>query len=235
MIPHVSFRASDKLHTSTQEYIDLMSRGGKPNPLLLAEVMNTFTEDSLNAFMLQPMEQLGISGTQRKLVEFAVDTVQKSSHMVLKATVNKLDHDQHRKSASFMDEMRLQLPHGDEDDVWCVSFRAPEDFATRARASMARSRTEGPHAEVRETVLVMKTLTDLALENYYERPLAILKFGPILRKVSEVAIGTVRKGTYSTIESLLPKLSEEQLLRGVEYFDSLLVDVPHEKLRVVGR
>ena len=231
-VPHVSFRASDKLHTTTQEYIDLMSRSNaRPSPALLAEVMNHFTHDSLNAFMLQPMEQLGITGTQRRLVEFAADTVEKSSQMVLKATVNKLDHEQHRKSAEFMDSMRLLLPHEDADEVWFVSFQAPASFSERARASMARARTEGPQAELCETIFVMKALTDLALENYYERPLAILRFGPILRKVSEVAIGTVRKGTHSTIENLLPKLSEEQLIKGIDYFDSLLVDVPRARLR----
>lgn len=229
-VPHVSFRASEKLHTSTQEYIDLMSRGGKPNAALLAEVMNHFTADSLHAFMLRPMEELGISGSQRKLVEFAADTVQKSSAVVLKATVSKLDHGQHKLSAEFMDSMRLMLPH-EEGEAWFVSFRAPQDFAARARASMARAREQGPQAEVRETVLVMKTLTDLALENYYERPLALLRFGPILSKISNVAVATVRKGTHSTIESLLPKLSEEQLLKGIDYFDAMLVDVPRDRLR----
>lgn len=232
-LPHVAFRASDELTASTQEYIDYL--GGpqsRPNPKLLAEVMNHFTRDSLDAFMLQPMQQLGITGTQRKLVEFAADTVQKSTQIVMKATVNKLDHDQHRRSAEFMDAMRLLLPHEEQvDGVWMVSFPAPEDFAARARASMARARSEGPQSELRETVLVMKTLTDLALQNYYEKPLAILKFGPILRKVSEVAISTVRKGTHSTIESLLPKLNEQQLLQGVDYFGSLLIDVPKEHIR----
>ena len=44
----------------------------------------------------------------------------------------------------------------------------------------------------------------------------------------------MRKGTHSTIESLLPKLEEEQLLRGIDYFDALLVDVPRERLRFPG-
>lgn len=233
MIPHVSFLASEKLHTRTQEYIDLMSRGGRPDAALLGEVMNNFTHDSLHAFMLRPVEELGIAGTQRRLVEFAADTVEKTTQMVMKSVLHKLDVEQHRKSAEFMDSMRLQLPHEDVDDAWFVSFEAPPDFAARARASMARAREQGPQAELRETILVMKTLTDLALHNYYERPLAILRFGPILRKVTEVAVGTVRKGTHSTIENLLPKLNEEQLLKGVEYFDSLLVDVPRERLRRV--
>lgn len=232
--PHVAFRASEKLHTSTQEYIELMNRAGaRPNPALLADVMNHFTRDSLEAFMLRPMEELRITGTQRKLVEFAADTVQKTSQMVLKATLHKLDHDQHRKSAQYMDELRLLLPHTD-DEAWFVAFPAPQDFAARARASMARARVNGQQGEVKETVMVMKTLTDLALQNYYERPLAILRFGPILSKVTSVAISTVRKGTHSTIENLLPKLSEEQFLGGVEYFDSLLTDVPKERLRFPG-
>lgn len=233
MIPHVSFRASEPLHASTEEFIALMSRpGARPNPALLGEVMNHFTRDSIENFMLRPMEELGIGGAQRRLVEFAADTVQKSSQVVLKATLNKLDHQQHRHSAEYMDGLRLQLACPQRgDEAWFVSFRAPDDFAQRARASMARARNEGPQAEVREITQVMRTLTDLALENYYERPLAILKFGPILGKMSSVAIATVRKGTYSTIDSLFPKLTEEQLLRGIDYFDALLVDVPRERLR----
>lgn len=231
-VPHVAFRSSKPLYTASQAYIELMSKpGSKPDPALLGEVMNHFTRDSLDAFMLGPMEQLGITGTQRKLVEFAADTVQKSSQMVLKAVLHKLDHDQHRKSAEYMDQMRLLLPHGGDDGVWFVSFPAPVDFAARARATMARARVEGQQAAVKDTVVVMKTLTDLALQNYYEKPLAILRFGPILGKITSVAIATVRKGTHSTIESLMPKLSEEQFLGGVEYFDSLLTDVPRDRLR----
>lgn len=233
-LPHVAFRASEKLHTSTQEYIDhLADLRSRPNPRLLADVMNHFTRDSLDAFMLLPMEELGISGAQRKLVEFAADTVQTTSQMVLKATVNKLDHTQHIKSAEYMDAMRLLLPHENEDHVWFVSFQAPDHFAERARASMARARAQGPQAELQETIHVMKTLTDLAIRNYYEQPLAILRFGPILGKITSVAISTVRKGTHSTIENLLPKLSEEQLIKGIDYFNALLIDVPHERLRAV--
>jgi hypothetical protein len=233
--PYVAFLSSDDLHQRTDEYICLMRAGGRPNAALLGEVMNHFTRDSLNAFMLQPIEHLGISGGQRRLVEFAADTVQKSTQVVLKATLHKLDHDQHRNSAAYMDSLRLQLPHPEQaDDAWFVSFEAPDDFATRARASMARARNEGPQAELRETIHVMKTLTDLALLNYYERPLGILRFGPIMRKITDVAVSTVRKGTHSTIESLIPKLDEDQLLKGIDYFDSLLIDVAPERQRRVS-
>lgn len=236
-LPHVAFRASDELTTSTREYIDLLSGPkSKPHPALLTDVMNHFTRDSLDAFMLTPMEALGISGAQRRLVEFAADTVRKSSAVVLKATVGKLDHDQHLRSAEYMDAMRLLLPHEESaDGIWYVSFPVSSTFSTRARESMARARTQGPQAEVREITQVMKTLTDLALENYYEKPLAIMKFGPILRKVSEVAISTVRKGSHSTIDSLFPKLSDEQLIKGVDYFDALLVDVPKQHIRTPVR
>ncbi|MFZ5723556.1 MAG: hypothetical protein ACOY33_07825 [Pseudomonadota bacterium] len=231
-LPHVAFRASAPLTASTQEYIELLGNPrNRPNPALLADVMNHFTRDSIDAFMLAPVEQLGITGGQRRLVEFVAETVHKSTQVVMKATVNKLDHDQHRRCAEYMDAMRLLLPHEEGDGHWYVSFPAPAAFAQRARTSMHRARTHGPKGELQETMSVMKALTDLAIENYYERPLALLRFGPILSKVSDVAIGAVRKGSHSTIDNLFPKLSEEQLAKGVDYFDALLIDVPRAHLR----
>lgn len=232
-LPHVAFVASDDLTSTTQEYLDHISNPrNKPNPALLGEVMNNFTRDSINAFMLRPVEELGITGNQRRLVDFMADTVQKSSAMVLKATLHKLDHDQHKRSAEYMDAMRLLLPHEEKiDGIWYVSFPAEDQFTRRARAAIAAARANGPQDNLQETMYVMKALTDLALKNYYERPLALLEFGMILRKISEVAISGVRKGAYSTIDGLFPKLSEEQLIKGVDYFDSMLIDVPREHIR----
>ncbi len=230
---HVAFVASDDLTHSTREYIDLI--GGphsKPSPALLGDVMNHFTRDSLNAFMLAPVEQLKITGTQRKLVEFMVGTVQNSTAVVLKATLHKLDHDQHKRGAEYIDSMRLMLPHAEKaDGEWYVSFKADDAFVARAKTAIAKARKDGPRADMQETIFVMKALTDQAIRYYYEEPLKLLGFGMILRKVSEVAISGVRKGSYSTLENLLPKLSDDQLMGGVDYFDSMLIDVPTQHIR----
>lgn len=232
-LPHVAFRASPELTASTQAYLDHISNPrNKPDPVLLGAVMNDFTRDSIHAFMLNPVRELGITGTQRKLVDFMAETAQKSSAMVLKATLHKLDHEQHKRSAEYMDSLRLLLPHEERiDGIWYVSFPADTQFALRARAAIAHAREHGPQANLQETAYVMKVLTDLALQNYYEKPLALLNFGMILSKVSEVAISAVRKGAYATIDSLFPKLSEAQLIKGVDYFDSMLINVPPEHIR----
>lgn len=233
-LPHVAFVASDDLARSSQEYIDLISSpGSKPSPALLGDVMNHFTRDIIDAFMLAPMEKLQIGGAQRKLVEFLASTVKSSTAVVLKATLHRLDQDQHRRSAEAIDRMRLVLPHAEKvGGEWHVSFLADDAFVQRARAAIAKARNEGPRADFPETVFVMKALTDQAIRHYYEEPIKLLNFGMILGKVSDVAISGVRKGSYSTIDSLLPRLSDEQLMGGVDYFDAMLIDVPKQHIRV---
>lgn len=232
-VPHVAFRASPELTAATQQYIERLSAPNcRPEPQLLAEVMDRFTHDSVHALITDPLDRLGVHGTQRRVADFVAETVEKSTHVVMKATVNKLDLDQHKRCAEYMDAMRLKLPvAGKADGEWYVAFPAPQAFADRARASMNRSRTVGPRGEVNETSEIMKTLTDLAIDNYYERPIALLKFGMILRKVTQVAISGVHKASHSAINHLFPKLTDEQLIKGVDYFDGLLIDVQQADLR----
>ena len=54
---------------------------------------------------------------------------------------------------------------------------------------IAAARANGPQDNLQETMYVMKALTDLALKNYYERPLALLNFVAVLIIACPCALG----------------------------------------------
>ena len=57
---YVAFRSSDDLHKTTDGFIQRMRDGaGKPEPKGVEKLMTTFSDEALDAFLLQPAAMSG--------------------------------------------------------------------------------------------------------------------------------------------------------------------------------
>ena len=56
--------------------------------------------------------------------------------------------------------------------------------------------------------------------------MALLQFGPVLRKVASMGVETTRKASRSLINTLVPKLNAEQLKASAEFQASQLIALP---------
>ncbi|MFP1683092.1 hypothetical protein ACLD0W_11305 [Alloalcanivorax sp. C16-1] len=218
---YVAFRASDRLHRLTDGFIHRMRDGARePEPKVVEQIMTTFIDEALAAFFLTPASYSGLGGTQRRLVRLAADTISKASGVVIGRSARKMDLTQNQAAAEYMDEIRFPGPgHA----WWYVGFPIDEGLAARGRGLAERCQ-DGHFEGAREDLVhYLRTVTDRALEWYFNKPIELLRFGPILRKVAAVGVDTTRKASYGVIGKVIPNLDDEQLLQSALYYRDMQV------------
>lgn len=223
---YIAFRSSERLHENTDGFIKRMNDGAtRPEPSTVESIMNDFLDEALEAFFIQPQDFLGLSTGMRRVVNMAADTISKASHMVVKRTAKKLDLQQNREAARYMDSMRIQAKGADGELAWYVSFPIDERMVAEARDAIDKARG-GENQAARDAMdrFLMK-LADVGLHWYFEEPMKLMGFGPIMQKVVNVGVETTRKATKSVIKKVFGKLDADQLKAAADYIESLMIRV----------
>lgn len=222
----VAFRASDNLHSSTDGFIQRMRSGSsRTEPETIDHIMSQFMREVLHNFFILPSEQSGLSSGKMKVVHFATETISKAAHLVIKSTARKLNIEQNRRAAEYMDTVRFSLTINNEE-VWFVAFPISDEMAARGRAAIARGMAGEGQQVLPALLQYFHELTDIALRSYFEEPMKLLEFGPILRKVANVGVNTTRKATHSVIDNIIPGMTNEQLAVACKFADMQLVNGP---------
>ncbi|MEE4252089.1 MAG: hypothetical protein V2I38_15990 [Alcanivoracaceae bacterium] len=222
----VAFRSSEMLHQTTDGFINRMRSGAsRPEPETIEKIMSTFMQEVLHNFFIVPTEQAGLPSSTQKVVQFTVDTINKATHLVIKSTVRKLDIDQNRRAAEYMDTVRFKLEQ-DGEDIWFVAFPLNEMMAAKGRKAFELGINGQGKQALPALLEYFHQLTDIALYWYFEEPMKLLRFGPIMRKVSDVGVATTRKATHTVIDKVIPGMNEEQLVIACQYAKMQLVNGP---------
>lgn len=224
---YVAFPSSDHLHQTTDGFIRRMSEGAaRPEPATVEDIMGTFLDESLNVFFTQPADLLGLSSSMKRLVHLTTETISGATHIVVRRASKKLDLKQNRAAADYMDSMRIMTSDAEGQDVWYVSFPISDAMASHAQSAIELAEA-GEFDQARPRLLsFLHELTDVAMLWYFEKPMQLLGFGPVMRKINQVAVETTRKATHGLIKKVIPKLEDPQLLEAARFMDSLLVEGP---------
>ncbi len=215
---YVAFPASEHLHNLTEGFIQRMrGPGARPEPQVVEQIMSTFLQEALDAFMIKPSRLSGLSPGLMRVVMFTTDTINKASQVVVRSTVKKLDLQQNKDIAEYMDSVRHQF-----DGSWNICFPISPELAHTAQEGFHMAIDGKKNQAMPMMIQYFHRLTDTAMFWYFEEPLRLLKFGPILRKVADVGIATTRKATHTVVDKVIPKLDDEQARISAEYALSLL-------------
>lgn len=222
----VAFRASENLHSTTDGFITRMRSGStRTEPDTIDHIMSQFMREVLHNFFILPSEQSGLSAGKLKIVHFATETISKAAQLVIRSTARKLDITQNRRAAEYMDTVRFSLTI-DGQQIWFVAFPISDDMAARGRAAFSRGMA-GEGQQVMPALLqYFHELTDIAMRSYFEEPMKLLEFGPILRKVANVGVSTTRKASHSVIDKIIPGMTNEQLMIACKFGNMQLVNGP---------
>jgi len=222
-IPHVAFRSSDILHEKTDGFIRRMQGdASRPEPKEIEAIMGIFIDEALNAFLTRAAEAAQLSPGMMKVVRMTTQTISKTTYLVVSRSAKKLDLQQNRAAADYMDLVRQPAPG---ENFWYVAFPVDEEMAALGK-SLPGLCEENPEKARQELVRYLLALTDQAIDWYFERPMALLQFGPVLRKLASMGVETTRKASRSLINNLVPKLNAEQLKASAEFQASQLVPLP---------
>lgn len=219
--PHVSFLSSEPLHQKTDGFISRMKGGAsKPEPQEIEAIMGIFIDEALQAFMVRAAEAAGLSSSMFRVVNMTCQTINKASSIVIGRSARKMDLEQNKASATYMDAVRQPGVNG---EGWYVAFPVGESLAIKGNnlpALCANGDFDEARRELEEYLL---DVTNEAIHWYFEKPIGLLGFGPVLRKLASVGVETTRKASRSLIHNLVPKLDHDQLTASCQYQADMLM------------
>ena len=219
--PHVAFLSSDILHRRTDGFITRMQNGASaPEPQEIEAIMAIFIEEALQAFMVRAASAAGLSPSLFKVVNMTCQTINKATALVIGRSARKMDLTQNQAAATYMDSVRQP---GGNGEGWYVAFPVSEGMAIKG-SNLPALCAEGNFDEARrELEEYLHEITNEAIKWYFEKPMELLGFGPVLRKLASVGVETTRKAPRSLVRNLVPKLDNEQLTASSEYQASMLM------------
>ncbi len=130
--PHVAFRSSNSLHQRTDGFIQRMNDGAtRPEPKEIEAIMAQFIEESLAALITRAAQAADLSPGMFKVVNMTCNTISKTTHLVISRSAKKLDLQQNRAAADYMDLVRQPAPG---EDFWYVAFPVDEEMAALGKS-----------------------------------------------------------------------------------------------------
>lgn len=221
---YIAFPSSEHLHTTTDGFIQRMAESSaRPEPQTIETIMVLFLEEALDAFFVQPQDFLGLSPGMKRIVNVTVDTIAKATKMVVTRTARKLDLEQNRESANYMDTMRLCQPRADGEECWYIAFPIEQQLCEQAEAAITAARKGYTQSARDQMTEVLLAITDVGLYWYFEQPMKLMGFGPVLQRAVNMGVETTRKATKSTIRKVFPKLDDQQLQAAADYIENLML------------
>lgn len=225
---HVAFPASEQLHLTTDGFIRRMRDGAdRPEPDTVEQIMTRFVDEALQVYFLQPSEMLGLSRGMKRVVHMTAETISRTTHMVVRRTAGKLDIRQNREAAEYMDKMRMMRPDSKGNEVWFISFPISDAMARKAYSAIELADNGNVDQALPRLTEFLHELTDVAMYWYFEEPMKLLGFGPVMRRIINGAVETTRKACHGVIKRVFRKLEGEQVQEAARYMDHLLVEGPY--------
>ena len=221
---YIRYRASTELNGLVRRYINEME-SDHPEPELdvLIAIMDKFVKESVETFVAKPAEHVQLSPRYLKMINSLCEMVEKSAMMLVHKVAKNMSTQDHINAAQYMKQVRLEIEE-EGKAVGDIAFPIESglaDLGWETREKMLQGQAKDP-AVVAEGVQFLHGVIDVANLWVFEKPVQILGLGPILRKLAVTTVSAVKKATHSLINTLVPRVSEQQIKASAEYFSGIV-------------
>lgn len=219
---YMSFAATATLRLDAETFISNIHSGDKlPQTRLLQRVLDGFINQCLHCFFMAPMEVVGLSPIGRRIMVTAVATIRKTVQLVMSRIIRKLSNRDMQPLAQFIDELMLRDP-GDPDGLAFIAFPLDEKLGCEFHRLRQRAHQDPCDQVVPELVASFQSMADTAISRLFSEPLATLKLGPVVGKMTQLGIDSTRSVTGTMIRRIFSTMNQQQVAATLDYFCAMI-------------
>lgn len=224
----MGYRASARMQELGDGFIDRMQGGAtKPEPKVVAELITGLMNETLDAYITRPANELGLRPHILRSAMFAVGAVKKTGNMVIGRVTKKMSIEQNRGAADYMDALRLRFEE-DGKFVTYVAFPMDEELKGLARTALPIAMEQELSAHNRELADFLAVMFDNAAYWYLDQPIGLMKFGPLMGKIVHVGSDAIKGALRSAIRDIVPKLDAQEAAGFAAYLAEMLFEWPDD-------
>jgi hypothetical protein len=193
-----------------------------PQEAHFERMVDLLVPEVLDGFLIRTCDIVGIGPTASKVVHGAADTITSTVSALSGRLLRKRSNEELRPLAGFVAESHLAAA----DCSRGINMTGTElekslyDQMRRVNAEVQAGRIAAVREELNS---LMPVLVDRVLDGLMKRPISLMHLNLVMRKMTDLAIGTCRGAGHLVVNRVFRKLEDEQLVRLVNYFDGQLV------------
>ena len=216
----IAIPANPALVNSTEDFLQAMDHG-KPAAEKFITLVDRLTDRLLGLFLLEPAEMTDLSGGQRKVIDFAVSTASKASHMLTRQIYKKVSNEEFAPIAQSVRGM--YWPAGEDNNQHpSLAFAVPDDFAADFRRAADVAEAGQGTSEVALITAVMDRLTNEIIDRIFLENTRHVKIGFVTGKALNVGVEGSRKAVHAVNNKVLKGLSDDELKGFMSHYSGIL-------------
>ncbi len=205
----IAVAVNPALDEAIQSFLKAMQHEGRAAPAYV-QLMSRLTDRVIGLLMLEPIEIAQVSATQRKVVDFAVDTASKASSLLAGQIYGK------RKNAEMAAVARdleaMYWPAGpDNGGVPQLFYRVDSIFARDFRQVIDASLAGQGRGQMTLAMKLLDRLVDDIIQNYFLAQSRHIDMGFITRKTLDVSVAATRAAAHAVMHKVVKDFSDEQM------------------------
>lgn len=218
--PVIAIAANPALDEAIESFHHALAHNGKGAEAYI-RYMARLTDRMIGLLMLEPVEIAKVSPTQRKIVDFAVDTGSKASAMLTAQIYKKVSNAQFSPIARAMQAM--YWPAGaDNGDVPHVFYVADAQFAKNYQQVIAACAAGNGRSQMPLLLQTLDRMVDDTLQKFFLDQVSHVDIGFITRKALDVSVAATRSACHAVMHKVVKEFSDEQLKDFMSHYAQVL-------------
>lgn len=210
MVYRVAVPATPALVSAVEEFLQSVAHQRQHSAELFIRLVDHMTDRMLSLFLVEPSQMITLSGTQSKVIDFAVATAGKASHMLTRQIYKKFGNAELAPVARNIEA--LYWPAGADNGGHAqLAFNAEAGFAGEF-ITLAQHALDGQgRAHVDGISRVMDRLANDIIDNFFVSNSQVVKIGFMTQKALDIGVEGTRKAVHAVNHKVLKGLDDNQL------------------------
>ncbi len=206
----VAVPANPALVNGVEDFINSVKHDRHNSAELFIQMIDHMTDRMLSLFLVEPSQMMKLSGTQAKVIDFAVATAGKASHLLTRQIYKKTTN---LEFAPILKNFQVMYwPAGaDNDNHAQLQFPVSDAFAAEFRAVVDLCVAGQGSANVERVSQVMDRLSNDIIDNFFVINSKEVKIGFVTQKALDIGIDGTRKAVHAVNHKVLKGLNDQQL------------------------
>ncbi|MEY1662878.1 hypothetical protein [Isoalcanivorax beigongshangi] len=216
----VAIPASPELVRSTEQFLTAVANRGNGADAFI-DLVDQLTNTLLSLFLEEPAKMARLTSGQQKVIDFAVGTAGKASHMLTRQIYKKTTNEEFAPIVRNIEAMYWRA--SDENDQQAmIALPVDAGFAADFRRATDASVSGNGREVVDLTVDVMGRFIDMILDRLFLEQTRHVKIGFVTKKALDLGVEGSRKALHSVTSKVLHGLSNDELAGYMTHFGQVL-------------
>jgi hypothetical protein len=220
MAYEVVIPANPALANSTEDFLHAVEHDRDNSAELFIRMADHLSDRMISLFLVEPSRMVTLSANQQRVIDFAVSTAGKASHMLTRQIFKKVSN---REFAPVVENVKqIHHPADNEDHPAVMRFPVDERFGADFRKAAALCMEGRGTSDLELVSSSMDGLTDRIIDTLFVENTRKVKIGYVTQKALNVGVDGSKKAVHAVSHKVLKSLDDDKLKAFMDHYQGIV-------------